>query len=539
MQLFAVSWRNPTPEQRQWSLDTYTEGVVKAVASHDSARTEGQSHRRMCGRARDRRCRRFDAIARRRFGRRCRCSSTFSTTARRKRFRSVRIGTVRVRAKADGEAKAYSRNGIFEMFAMLRVEESVMSFVRSNYLLGEDPLKHPLLFWSMDYTRMPAAFQCDMLDLSKDNKLAKRELRDAANASICRRSNTPSTSWPAAPTTSRRGKRVIAAHNCSAATCNSSDESEPHTDDFSARRQQTPEVLDCGCVAAERRRLAETGAETPGDWRETGSTGSRHVRATGSRRAFVGRGGSTYPRPRPGVTSSNRSHVQGSICTLIDPVFLSAAVAYARVTSSSLKRCVTRSGSRSRYCTPSSLPAQNRRRVRHAHNNTNRPASVRVARTAALAIAEIRQTHRASRSAAVADYVDGFGQRVRTPPTVSTTTSIDGGPSAASNSSDDSSTTCVAPSDCASSALVRMARSYENFAGSRRTRGEYREQSHGAGAKHCDATRRVKPGPSLTPRTLTAIGSASAATFGLTPLGTSCRQSAGHAEIFASCRRAQ
>ena len=30
MQLFAVSWRNPTPEQRQWSLDTYTEGVVKA-----------------------------------------------------------------------------------------------------------------------------------------------------------------------------------------------------------------------------------------------------------------------------------------------------------------------------------------------------------------------------------------------------------------------------------------------------------------------------------------------------------------------------
>ena len=30
IQLFAVSWRNPTPEQRDWSLDTYTEGVVKA-----------------------------------------------------------------------------------------------------------------------------------------------------------------------------------------------------------------------------------------------------------------------------------------------------------------------------------------------------------------------------------------------------------------------------------------------------------------------------------------------------------------------------
>ena len=32
----------------------------------------------------------------------------------------------------------FGERDIFEMFAMLRVEESVMSFVRSNYFMGED-----------------------------------------------------------------------------------------------------------------------------------------------------------------------------------------------------------------------------------------------------------------------------------------------------------------------------------------------------------------------------------------------------------------
>jgi polyhydroxyalkanoate synthase len=59
----------------------------------------------------------------------------------------------------------------------LRPEENVMSFFRSNYLMGEDPIAHPLLFWSMDYTRLPARLHADFLDLSLDNRLAKRELR--------------------------------------------------------------------------------------------------------------------------------------------------------------------------------------------------------------------------------------------------------------------------------------------------------------------------------------------------------------------------
>jgi poly(3-hydroxyalkanoate) synthetase len=76
------------------------------------------------------------------------------------------------RAKASRSTGARCSN-VFEMFAWLRPEENVMSFFRSNYLLGEDPPSHPLLSWSMDYTRLPAGLYADILDLSYANKLAK------------------------------------------------------------------------------------------------------------------------------------------------------------------------------------------------------------------------------------------------------------------------------------------------------------------------------------------------------------------------------
>jgi polyhydroxyalkanoate synthase len=74
------------------------------------------------------------------------------------------------------QAGIFDEKDVFEMFAWLTPEESVMAFYRDNYLLGKNPPIHPLLFWSMDYTRVPAGLQCDFLDLAWENKLAKRDM---------------------------------------------------------------------------------------------------------------------------------------------------------------------------------------------------------------------------------------------------------------------------------------------------------------------------------------------------------------------------
>ncbi|MEJ6591339.1 MAG: class II poly(R)-hydroxyalkanoic acid synthase, partial [SAR86 cluster bacterium] len=84
------------------------------------------------------------------------------------------IQTQKARVQAKG---IFDEKEVFEMFAWLTPEESVMAFFRDNYLLGKPPPVHPLLFWSMDYTRVPAGLQCDYLDLAWENKLATKKLK--------------------------------------------------------------------------------------------------------------------------------------------------------------------------------------------------------------------------------------------------------------------------------------------------------------------------------------------------------------------------
>jgi len=179
--VFAMSWRNPTASERDWNLDTYADGVIDAIRVVRQITKQSRVHLMgLCAgglvaaaaagvlKARD-----DDWI------------DTMSLFVNVLDFRpgesefglfvterSVEAQKALVRGRG-----VFSERDVFEMFALLRMEENVMSFFRSNYLLGEEPPRHPLLFWSRDYTRVPAEMQCDFVDLGQHNKLAKKELR--------------------------------------------------------------------------------------------------------------------------------------------------------------------------------------------------------------------------------------------------------------------------------------------------------------------------------------------------------------------------
>ena len=180
IQVFAMSWKNPSRQDAHWSLDTYTEGVAEAVRITRSITRQ----------------RKIDLIGL------CAGGLVAATAAGLLQARSddwvhslslfvsildnapgdsgftlfvtdQTVAAQKQRVRAQG---GMSERDILEMFAMLRLDESVFSFMRSNYFRGEDPLAHPLLFWSMDYTRVPAELQCDLIDLGHQNKLAKGTL---------------------------------------------------------------------------------------------------------------------------------------------------------------------------------------------------------------------------------------------------------------------------------------------------------------------------------------------------------------------------
>jgi polyhydroxyalkanoate synthase subunit PhaC len=180
IRVFAVSWRNPTTEQREWNLDTYAEAVITAI---DCMREiTGQSQVNVMGLCAGGittsaalgllNARGIDSVH---------SQSLFVNILDNRTEdsdfglfvseRSIQMQKSRVQAKG-----IFDEKDVFEMFAMLTPEESVMAFFRDNWLLGKPPPIHPLLFWSMDYTRVTAGLQCDYLDLAWENRLAEGDL---------------------------------------------------------------------------------------------------------------------------------------------------------------------------------------------------------------------------------------------------------------------------------------------------------------------------------------------------------------------------
>ncbi len=183
IRVFAISWRNPEIAHRDWDLELYATALINAI---DIMREiTGEEQVNVMGL----------------------CAGGITTAAALGLLDARGIETVHSHSlfvnildnhtedsdfglfvseesiqaqKQRVQAKGiFDEKDVFEMFAMLTPEESVMAFYRDNWLIGKPPPIHPLLFWSMDYTRVPAGLQCDYLDLALDNALATGSMRCA------------------------------------------------------------------------------------------------------------------------------------------------------------------------------------------------------------------------------------------------------------------------------------------------------------------------------------------------------------------------
>ncbi|MEM7017943.1 MAG: alpha/beta fold hydrolase [Pseudomonadota bacterium] len=178
-QVFTISWKNPTRENRDWDAGTYADGVIRTI---DIIREiTGAPKVNMMGL----------------------CAGGLSTTLAAGVLQQRGIDTVNsmslvvnildfqpedsdfglfVSASTVRATRARMRiqglmteRDVAQMFSWLRPEENIFAFLRNNYLLGGNLIKHPLLVWSMDNVRLPAGLFEDFTGLSYDNKLAQGE----------------------------------------------------------------------------------------------------------------------------------------------------------------------------------------------------------------------------------------------------------------------------------------------------------------------------------------------------------------------------
>jgi len=175
VQMFMISWRNPTVEQRHWSLEHYVKAIDAAV---DAAREitgspdvnlwgscsggmtaaaylgwqAGLGHRKVANATwavciLDMKAALEDSTL-----------GLFSSPA------AIRAAKARSRRKGivTGEEMA-------SMFAWLRPNDLVWNYWVNNYLLGNKPPAFDILAWNADTTRLPGQFHCDLLSMIEKN----------------------------------------------------------------------------------------------------------------------------------------------------------------------------------------------------------------------------------------------------------------------------------------------------------------------------------------------------------------------------------
>ena len=174
IQLFGISWRNPTGEQRHWNFDTYAQATIEAV---DVAReVSGSPDVNIIGAclggmtaalvqahltAHD-----DDRIH----------SATFMVTlldteSEGRMFLFATPQTIALARKVSEPRGVIDGWQMASMFSWLRPNDLVWNYWVNNYLLGQDPPAFDILAWNADTTRLTSAFHHQLLNMVAGNQL--------------------------------------------------------------------------------------------------------------------------------------------------------------------------------------------------------------------------------------------------------------------------------------------------------------------------------------------------------------------------------
>jgi polyhydroxyalkanoate synthase subunit PhaC len=174
IQLFGISWRNPTGEQRDWNFDTYAQATIEAldvareVSGSPDVNIIGaclggmtaaivQAHLTAHG---------DDRIH----------STTFMVTlldteSGGRMFLFATPQTIALARRVSEPTGVIDGWQLASMFSWLRPNDLVWNYWVNNYLLGQDPPAFDILAWNADTTRLTSGFHHQLLDMVAGNQL--------------------------------------------------------------------------------------------------------------------------------------------------------------------------------------------------------------------------------------------------------------------------------------------------------------------------------------------------------------------------------
>jgi polyhydroxyalkanoate synthase subunit PhaC len=173
-QIFIVSWRNPTAEQRDWNMDTYVDALLQAIdVARDITNSEDVNIAGACSGAMTVSALLGHIAARGD----CAVSAVTMMVVVLDRDEDSQIGLFATPEAIAAAKQASKIKGVLSgqdmgrMFAWMRPNDLVWNYWVNNYLLGHAPPAFDVLYWNNDTTRLPASFHGQLLDLFLQNLL--------------------------------------------------------------------------------------------------------------------------------------------------------------------------------------------------------------------------------------------------------------------------------------------------------------------------------------------------------------------------------
>ena len=176
VQIFTVSWRNPTAEHKDWGMDTYVAALREAMdAVRDITGSPDLIIHAACSGA-------MTAAALAAYLAANGDTSIHALTMMVAVLGQAKEGTMALFATDETTAAAKLKSGtagvldgmeMNRIFAWLRPNDLVWNYWVNNYLMGNAPPVFDILYWSNDSTRLPGAFHGELIDIFADNLLVK------------------------------------------------------------------------------------------------------------------------------------------------------------------------------------------------------------------------------------------------------------------------------------------------------------------------------------------------------------------------------
>ena len=176
-QVFVISWRNPTADNRDWGFDEYGASILEAMAA--TRKITGSKKTNIYATCSGGIVSTMVMAHLKKIGDDDQVSGLglavtvldqdhagLATAALNEQTAKAAIAVSASRGYLDGRHLA-------EAFAWLRPTDLIWGYWVNNYLLGRKPPKFDVLFWNADTTRMPAALHKDFVETGLNNTLAK------------------------------------------------------------------------------------------------------------------------------------------------------------------------------------------------------------------------------------------------------------------------------------------------------------------------------------------------------------------------------